>query len=481
MPEKITTQVAIIGAGPAGLSAASAAANAGCQVALLDTYARPGGQYYRQLAQGLTSHRPGALHHEYATGARLFQNLEAYPEITLYSGANVWAAESVQGNFVLQVDQTLYSENSSEKKALEITAQVVILAPGAYDRALAFPGWDLPGVMTVGGIQALLKSYRVRPGQRVALSGSGPFLLPVAALLAQSGAEVVGVFEATHPRHWLTSAHRSISHLDKMTEGAGYMSTIRKQRIPYKYGRAVIRAEGSERVERITVARLDADWKPLEGRNEELEVDALGIGYGFMPNTELTYALGCAHRYDHSQAAFFATHKHDMQSSQPGVYVAGEITGIAGSAVALQQGSIAGWAAAGQLGKVSQKVVEDKTDKARRELKHQKAFAETLNRLFTLRPGRFRWMTSETILCRCEEVTAGKVREAVREAKAQDVRSVKLQTRCGMGLCQGRVCGHLVTGLVADLTGRDPAEVGTFTTRPIVRPLPLGQIAGKGE
>lgn len=473
---KLETEIAIVGAGPAGMAAAEAVATSGAQVLLLDAYARPGGQFYKQLAPGLKSARPGALHHAYEPAARLFKFASTHPNVKLLNGANVWAASTAETGFVLQVEQAEQLENSATRHTFEVLAQVVILAPGAYDRALAFPGWDLPGVMTAGGIQTLLKSFRVLPGKRIALSGAGPFLLPVAALLAQSGAEVVGVFEATTPRQWLRYGPKAWNHPDKLSEGAGYAATLAKYRVPMHYGRAVIRAEGQDRVQRVTVARLDAQWRPLLGGQEQLEVDTLGVGYGFMPNTELSYALGCNHRYDPAQAAFFARHDDNMQSSQTGVFVAGEITGIGGSVIALHQGRLAGWAAAAQAGKVLPASIIKERDRLRRALRHQQAFATTLNQMFALRPGRHSWPTSETMLCRCEEVTFGTVEKAARESQARDARTVKSLTRCGMGLCQGRVCGQLVTGLVAELTGRDPAEVGTFTTRPIVRPLPLEQL-----
>ncbi len=472
----LSTEVAIIGAGPAGLAAAAAAAQAGCLVTVVDAYARPGGQYYKQLAPGLHSERPGALHHAYDKAAQLFQVVASHPNIKLLSGANVWAASQTNGQFVLQIDQTAPDDGGLPRAAFELIAQSIILAPGAYDRGLAFPGWDLPGVMTVGGIQTLLKSFRSLPGLRVALAGSGPFLLPVAALLAKSGAQVVGVFEATRPRQWLRYAPQGWNHFDKLAEGAGYVATLKRHKVPLRYGRAVVRATGEGRLQRITVARLDTDWRVLAGQTEEIEVDTLGIGYGFMPSVELSYALGCEHRYDPVQAAFFARYGDNMESTQAGVFVAGEIGGIGGSVIALQQGHIAGWAAAIRLGKASQTQADRETARAKRELRHQQAFADLLNQMFALRPGRHSWATPETIICRCEEVTVGAVEKVVREGQARDARSVKLLTRCGMGLCQGRVCGHLVTGLVADITGRDPAEVGTFTTRPIVRPLPLGQL-----
>lgn len=474
------TEIAIIGAGPAGLAAAVEAGEAGCQVTLIDAYGRPGGQYYRQTPAEFRAQKPHALHHDFFKANRLFAKINLDGNIRVLPDTTVW---SVQANgekagetVTSKKGFTLYLNGS--EGSFELQAEKLILAPGAYDRALPFPGWDLPGVMTAGAAQTLIKSQRVLPGRKIVLSGAGPFLLPVAAGLAQGGAEVVAIFDATTPVQWARQGWRVWNHWDKLNEGREYLSLLRKYKIPLKFGRAVIRAEGTGRVERVTVSRLSADWMPIAGSEEQLEVDALCVGYGFLPSTELSYLLSCNHHYEPSQAAFVAQHDAaTMQSTRPGVFVAGEITGIGGSAVALPQGAIAGLSAAYQLGRLSETEATAKIAPHRKELNHQQEFADVLNRLFALRPGRLSWLTPDTIVCRCEEVTSQQIKTAVGQYQATDVKTVKLTTRCGMGLCQGRVCGHVVTALTATLSGRDPAEVGEFTSRPIVKPILLDELA----
>ncbi len=470
------TEIAIVGAGPAGLAAAAAASAAGCRVTIVDAYNRLGGQYYKQTPAEFGAQAPHTLHHDFSVAERLFAAVTDCPSVSKHLGASVWTA---QGPSAPGEPTTLYV--TGEEGGDELRARHVILAPGAYDRALPFPGWDLPGVMTAGAAQSLVKSQRVLPGRRVVLSGSGPFLLPVAVSLAQGGAEVVAVYEATTVGGWARHAPRAWGHWDKLAEGRDYAMTLRKHGVPVSFGRAVVRAEGDSRVQQVTVAQLAADWSPIPGSEERLQVDTLCTGYGFVPSTELSYLLGCAHRFEPVQGAFIARHDGDMRSSRPGIFVAGEITGIGGSAVALPQGAIAGLAAARALGRLSVDDAAQRMAPHRRALRHQHAFATMLQRIFQPGSGWMTWMAPDTIVCRCEEVTRRQIETAIQEYHARDVKTVKSTTRCGMGLCQGRVCGHVVATLTAALSGRGLEDVGAFTGRPIVKPVSLSALNASNE
>ncbi len=470
LDQPLEAELAIVGAGPAGLAAAAAAADAGCRVTLIDTYARPGGQYFRQTAREFDAEAPEALHHDFGIAQRLFARLEAGPGVEIVSGATVWAAEPGADGAAA----TLYVAGDWGCRA--VRAGAVVLATGAHDRALPFPGWDLPGVMTVGGAQALVKGQRVLPGRRVLLSGSGPFLLPVAAGLAEAGARVVGVCEATTPWRWAGYGPRAWGHLGKLGEALAYARVLQRHRVPLRFGSAVIRAEGDGRVERVTVARLAPDWTPIPGSEEQVEVDVVAIGYGFVPAVELAASLGCPLRYDALQAMQVVRHDGEMRSSIDGVFVAGEIAGIGGSAVALPQGALAGLAAAHYLGRLSTAEATDRMAPQRKVLRRSQHFANTLNDLFALRPGWLNWVAPDTVVCRCEEVTRGRIEEAVVEYEARDLKAVKALTRCGMGLCQGRICGPAVAALTAQYSGRAAGAVGAFSGRPIIKPVALGDM-----
>ncbi|MFC7614918.1 FAD-dependent oxidoreductase [Actinokineospora soli] len=330
-----------------------------------------------------------------------------------------------------------------------VDADALVLATGAYDRALPFPGWDLPGVYTAGAAQALAKGQRVAVGKRVLVAGTGPFLLPVARALLGVGADVVGVLEANRP-NWLARPSGLLAGAGKAGELAGYAATLARHRVPYRTRTAVVAAHGRDRVEAVTVARLDGGWRVRPGTARDVEVDAVCVGYGFVPQLELARAAGCALRDG------FVEVDAAQRTSVPGVHAAGELTGIGGADLAAAEGRVAGLAAAG---------VADVPRRALRRVRALRRFAASLAAAHPVRPGWRTWLTDDTLVCRCEEVTYRALRDG-----ASGARALRLTTRAGLGVCQGRVCGPTV----ADLVGL-PADA--FTRRPIATPVRLGELA----
>jgi D-hydroxyproline dehydrogenase subunit alpha len=410
--------IAVVGAGPAGLAAASAAARLGRRVVLLDAGPRPGGQYWR--------HRAGEAHpsHRYVS------------QVDYRPSSAVW---------FLEPGFTLHTLSG------EVHAGRLILAAGAYDRAIPFPGWDLPGVVTAGGAQALLKGRGVAIGRRIVVAGTGPFLLPVAAGLADAGAKVCGVYEA---------AGLFLPPPGKILESAGYLARLLRHGVRYHPRRVVVAAHGTDRVTAVTVARPDGAAERV------IDCDTLAVGYGFTPQVELALAAGCDTAID--DGSLVVTVDSGQCTSVPGVYAAGELTGVGGAELAFVEGTIAGLTAAGVL--PPQRLLR-KRERLRR-------FAARLKAAF---PVPSRWLTcpDETVLCRCEGVVVGAVREAARDLGVVDGRGVKLMTRAGMGICQGRVCGYAASCLVAQANSRTitPADLAAFAHRPIAQPVPLGRLA----
>ncbi|MFJ2032529.1 NAD(P)/FAD-dependent oxidoreductase [Streptosporangium sp. NPDC087985] len=442
--------LAVIGAGPAGVAGALTASLAGLDVVLIDAAARPGGQYFRHLPEGFGAEAPGALHRGLDRFTRQWETLNGRADVLL--GHRVWAVERADGAVTVRC-----LEGDREERPRTVVARRLLIATGAHDRPLPFPGWDLPGVLTAGGAQALLKGNLVVAGRRVVVAGTGPFLLPVAAGLAGAGADVRGVYEANGrfglARHPLLAA-------GKTGEALGYGASLARHRVPYHGRQAVIAAHGEDALTHVTVARLDRDWRPISART--VECDTLAYGYGFVPQLELPVQLGCA-THTGADGGPVVTVDAGLRTSVPGVYAAGEPTGVGGAVLAEVEGRIAGRSAAADLGRRVRPL-----PRLSRRRDRLAAFARALLEAYPVRPGWQEWLHDDTLVCRCEEVPLSAVREA-RELGATDARSVKLLARPGMGWCQGRMCGYAV----ACLAGEDPAA----PRRPLAQPIRLGDLA----
>jgi len=466
------TEVLIIGAGPAGLAAARAARRRGASVVVLDSSDQLGGQYWRHLPAERPSAREYTLHHHFRQFQALSRELEQDAGCRILRGAQVWALE--QGGCGASagpgtVHVLLGEPDGANRERLVFRPDRIVLATGAHDRTLPFPGWDLPGVVTGGAAQTLAKGERIVFGDRVVVAGAGPFLLPVAASLAKTGSRVVGVFEAaTVPglaRGWLPKPWQLVSAAGKAVELAGYVAGQLRHRIPYSTGHAVIAAHGRDRVEAVTVASVDANWAPVPGTGRRIVADAVCVSHGFTPRLELAIAAGCA-----LGAAGFVTVDGGQQTTVVGVYAAGEITGIGGVDLAMAEGEIAGHAAAGGP------AADPSVAAAVRRRRVFASFADRIEAAHGIRPGWPAMLEPNTLVCRCEEVTYGSLCSTADSTASRSLRALKLSTRAGLGICQGRICGRSVEELLQARTG-GLGDGSSTDRRPIAAPIRLGELA----
>ncbi|UDM11464.1 FAD/NAD(P)-binding oxidoreductase [Clavibacter michiganensis subsp. michiganensis] len=485
--------VVVIGAGPAGLAAAVAARGRGARVTLLDASDELGGQYWRHLPATRPAARERILHHGWDAFTALRGRLAADDGCEIVTGAQVWAIERPAPDAPAVADSSappaavvhvlVGQVDGSRREPLALRPDALVLATGAHDRTLPFPGWDLPGVFTAGAAQALAKGERVAIGDRVIVAGAGPFLLPVAVSLVQAGARVVGIHEAARvpglARGWLRSPLGLARAPHKAAELAGYVSVLARERIGYSTGSAVVAAHGTDRVEAVTVQRLDASWAPIPGTERRIAVDAVCVGHGFTPRLELPIAAGCRIGADR-----FVEVDASQGAGPSGVFAAGEITGIGGVDQALAEGEVAGHCAAG--GSPSDAAVAPAV--RRRAVAHD--VAGRIEAAHGIRPGWTGWLRDDTLACRCEEVPVSRIRATARAASSTDLRSMKLATRAGLGICQGRVCGRTVEQLLAaeaPACGSAPAASPAAAPgpgsdrRPIASPVRLGELAAAYE
>ena len=461
--EMLRPDVLVVGGGPAGLAAARAAALAGAQVLLLDERPHPGGQYFKQVATSRAGPFEGDA--QSRRGGELIAEVAALG-VTLRPDATVWGAFRPR-----QIAAVIGGASCL------VEPRQVVLATGAYERGVPMPGWTLPGFMTTGAAQTLVRSYRVLPGRRVLVAGNGPLNLQLAAELIAAGTEVVAVVEAA-PNPF-RSAPGDLAGLlrapDLARDGLAYLLALRRAGVRIFYGAAVVAAEGGERVGRAVIAPIDSTGRPAEQGRVTLDVDTVCIGYGFLPANDLARLLGCAHRWDPSRRTFATVRDDDMRSSVEGVLVAGDCGGMVGARASIEQGFIAGCTAAETLGHPLRPELEREREMSRRRLRRHLAFQASLWRIFQAPVIERQLAHPSTEVCRCEHVTLQRL-EAEIAGGVSDVGTLKRHTRAGMGRCQGRYCGAVLAGMLAEAT-EGPSEAEVFAPRPPVRPVPIGAIA----
>ncbi|KUZ28635.1 FAD/NAD(P)-binding oxidoreductase [Burkholderia territorii] len=408
--ERLSVDVAVVGAGPAGLSAARAAARSGATVAIVDDNPRAGGQIWRQAATATPLP---------AAAERLA--VLRQPNVTHLAATRI-VAETQPGTLLLEDDE----------RGFLLEFRTLIVCCGARELLLPFPGWTLPGVTGAGGLQALIKYGLDVRGQRIVIAGSGPLLLASAATARQAGAQVSHVLEQAA---WSDVAGFGAGLWrwpSKLAQAAKLVTAA------YRPGAHVVEAFGDQRLERVRIRQGEREF--------EVDCDRLACGFGLVPNTVLPSHLGC--RIENGAVAVDAY----QRTSREGCFAAGECTGIGGSERAMVEGEIAGYAATGQKAPLDGLIAQ----RARWQ-----AFADSVRERFAIREPIRRLARPDTLLCRCEDVRFDAI------APASGWTAAKLLTRCGMGACQGRVCGAAAQALFGwtppvPRTPLVPARVGTL-------------------
>jgi NADPH-dependent 2,4-dienoyl-CoA reductase/sulfur reductase-like enzyme len=418
--------VIVVGAGPAGIAAATAAARHGRSVLLLDDNPNAGGQIWRGGIEA-PNHRTSKAEHAKKTSA--LKDLVS-SGATLLSGYRVFDAPAPRTLQALR-------ETAGEADVISLRYDRLILATGARERFLPFPGWTLPGVFGAGGLQALVKGGFPVQSKRIAVAGSGPLLLAVAVHLHEYGAHVTSIAEQAPLSQLAPFAASLWSHPAKILQGIGYRAALGKT--PYRTGCWPVSAIANETTGSLKSVRLTDGAKTWDE-----PCDLLACGFHLVPNTELASLLGCTLRGD------FVEVNDQQQTSVANIYCAGEPTGIAGLDAALVQGEIAGLACAGQP-----------INSLRARNTAEQKFAARLETAFRLRPELRLLAALETIVCRCEDVTYENL------AARSGWTDAKLQTRCGMGPCQGRICGPATQTLF----GWTPKSI-----RPPLFPVPVSAL-----
>ncbi|WP_459616721.1 FAD/NAD(P)-dependent oxidoreductase [Bordetella sp. 2513F-2] len=455
--------VAIVGAGPAGMAAAARCAHAGLVTLLLDEQQAPGGQIYRGITAPAIADRQ-VLGADYWRGEMLVERL-SHPLLTYCPHSTVWSVirrDDVQAGEVWDVGV------SHAGRAELIHARHVILATGAQERPFPVPGWTLPGVMTAGAAQILLKTSGLVPAGRTVVAGAGPLLYLLVAQLAAAGARIERVLDMAPALPWRSGIGVAWDFLRSPYLAKG-LAIVRqaKKAARFESGVTALRITGADSATGLSYRRGGSDL--------HIDADTVLLHHGVVPNVSMTRALGCEHVWDPVQRCYTVKRDEWGAVSVPGLSVAGDGAAIRGARVAELEGEIAALATIFRLGSMSVAQRDAAAAPLRETLRRWMRGRAFLDRLY--RPTDENCIpTGDTIVCRCEEITAAQVGEMAAHG-ATGPNQMKSFLRCGMGPCQGRLCGLTVTEIIANERGSTPQDTGYYRLRFPIKPLTLGELA----
>ncbi len=449
--------VIVIGAGPAGLSAATVLSGMGLDVLVLDEQKKVGGQIYRNI-EGAGSRQLELFGADYRAGVKISENFRK-SRVTYENQAVVWQVEPA--------GRVCYSKNNASK---QVRANYIIAATGAMERPVPIPGWTLPGVMGAGAVNNLAKDAGLTPSGKVVLAGSGPLLILEAALLAKKGVSIAAILEtgsAHPPASAIPKIPKALLRWDFLQKGMFMLRDIKRSGAPHYKGVTGIRALGRDRLAGVEAC---ASGKPLA-----FDADLLLLHFGVIPNTHIYRQMGCRMAWDPSQRYWYPVCDPWGRTNFERVFAAGDGSGVQGGLAAQYKGQLAALEIAHCLGMIPEHERDSLAVPIRKALTHDGLPRPFVDAMYAPRPEDFSF-EDDTVLCRCENITVGDVRQAVAEG-VRDLNEVKIVTRSGMGPCQGRMCGPALAEVVGAELSLAPDKTGLLSVRPPLKPIPMAEIA----
>ncbi len=451
----------VLGAGPAGVGAALAAAKVGVDTVIVDRAPAAGGQVYRAPRFAAEFSDPASTY-----GNRLREALTKSPAETVF-GCRIW---SVDGDFRVDGIDSCGPRTWWPK--------TIVVAVGTTERVIPFQGWTLPGVYGLAATTLLLKSEALLPGNRTVVAGSGPLLAAVAQGIVAGGGEVAAVVDSASSGEWLASIPALLSRPKDLRRGLSWVIDIKRAKIPIYFRHAVTEVTDRGDGLSVTVAPVDDSGRCVARKPViSLTADSLSIGNGLTPSTEITRLLRADHVYNASAGGWVPVVGHGQRTSVKGLYAAGDGTGIAGADAALLEGKIAGYQVARDLELIDDPTYRRLTTGLTARLEKAARAGHRMARMMTPRQGQITSIAATTVVCRCEDITRGEIEAAIDDGAA-DINQVKSWTRCGMGPCQGRTCGDVVAEIIAQrLGGRE--KVGCWSARTPLVAIDMESLSGK--
>lgn len=450
-------RIVVVGAGPAGVRAAETLVAAGVRPVLIDEQQRDGGQIYRRQPDGFTRSYAALYGTEAARAAALHRAFEALrPQVDYRPRSTAWTIW----------DNELHTVADGENRLL--TWDALILCAGAIDRIMPVPGWQFAGTYSLGAAQVALKAQACAIGRRTFFVGTGPLLYLVAKQYAAAGASVAGVLDTSPLGLRALALPGLLARPATLAKGIALIASLRRMGVRVETGVVPVEIHGS-----ADVGVCGISWRTPRGDVRGADCDAIALGYHVSPETQLADIARCGFAFDPLTRQWRPKVDMDGRSSVAGIYLAGDGAGIAGADAAELAGRLAAHAALADLGRATN-VAE--VDRLRRALIPQRCFAAALRQAFPWPAVQAAGLPDATVICRCEEVTAGDIRHAARELGATDINRAKAFCRVGMGRCQGRYCGNAAAEVIAAATHVPITDVGRLRTQAPVKPMLMSTV-----
>ena len=460
-----TPDILIIGGGVGGMSAASIAAESGLDVILIDDRVSLGGQFSKQPTPFHDSTLISKIDPQIKLGKKLIKRM-ASSKVKVLNGVQIWAGFAERN--VLAI---------IEERNILFKPRKLIVATGAYERPIPIKGWTLPGVMTTGAVQSLLKTYNVIAGKEIFIAGNGPFNLQVALELARAGASIVGISESAYK-----PGFNSIGPVIEMfrgspklvLQGIRYIKELKNYKIPIYYNSNLSSVKQDGDGLESTISQ-DYSSNGFGGKEISFKSNIVCMGYGFLPSNILLRNLGCEHIYDALRRQLVVNRTNDFETKKPGVYAVGDCAGLGGAYAACEEGIIAGIHAVLSLGFKITKKQEDEYLISKSELKKHRKFQSGFRKLYSSQLPNYLDTQQETYVCRCELVTMGHIRKEI-QLGCLTIGEIKQRTRAGMGRCQGRYCASFLTEILESKTNAPIDEEKFFAPRFPINPIKINEI-----
>ncbi len=456
--------VVIVGSGLSGIVAANRLADYNLKVLLLDENIHIGGQILRRIPDNLgvaTACEPSKVRR---IGFRFIESVKK-------NKVKIMNRTKVLG---IQPERELLIEED-KGRTHTITADTILFATGARERFLPFKGWTLPGILSTGAVQILMKSSGVLPAKEIVIAGSGPFLCAVAYEFTRNNGTVVSILEQTMLMDKMPLIGQLLYQFPKYTEGFKYLAKLLISGVPLKYGTQLIEARGDTCLTEVVAARVDRSGRMREGTEKAFKTRALAVGHGFAPNIELPQLAGCQLDYGQDKGGWVVWVNDDLETSIERIYAAGEITGIGGALKSVTEGNLSAVSILHNLGKIGEDEYISHFRRLSRERRHHLAFGKCLNTLYKIPRGAIRSIPDETVICRCEGVRMGDIQKAI--ANGYDTPgALKRILRVGMGTCQGRICGPVIYDILSAYRGIPAHEIPPFSVRVPVKAVSCGSL-----